>query len=61
LIARRRFEGDWPGLCFGRAEALPDIVRGRGRGATAYAVYRVSEPRRNLETLGCYWPPSTPP
>jgi 4-amino-4-deoxy-L-arabinose transferase-like glycosyltransferase len=49
------------GLCFGQLQALPEIDRGLGRGATAYAVYRVAQPKRDIERIGCYRPPMPKP
>jgi 4-amino-4-deoxy-L-arabinose transferase-like glycosyltransferase len=40
-------------LCFGQVGALAAITRGEGRSATRYAVYRVAQPRRDVEHLGC--------
>ncbi len=40
-------------LCFAKVDALPPITRGAGRSATSYAVFRVAEPRRDVERQGC--------
>jgi hypothetical protein len=39
--------------CFGKVDLLPGITRGEGRSTAAYAVYRVAEPRRDIERIGC--------
>jgi len=39
--------------CFGQVARLADVVRGAGKSATAYALYRVASPRRDIERLGC--------
>ena len=39
--------------CFGKVDALPPIGRGEGKSATRYAVYRVAQPRRDVEREGC--------
>ena len=39
--------------CFGQVTALPAIMRGQGRGATPYLVFRVAQPRRDVERDGC--------
>ena len=44
-------------MCFGQVTQLAEILRGEGRGATPYAVFRVAEPKRDIETLGCYRAP----
>jgi len=46
-------------LCFTDVQMLPEIDRGAGRGATAYAVLRVAGPKRDIERIGCYRPPQT--
>jgi 4-amino-4-deoxy-L-arabinose transferase-like glycosyltransferase len=43
-------------LCFGQVDALAPIGRGEGRSAALYAVYRVTQPRRDVERLGCPTP-----
>ncbi|HXQ15188.1 MAG TPA: glycosyltransferase family 39 protein [Caulobacteraceae bacterium] len=40
-------------LCFAKVDALAPIGRGQGRSTAAYAVYRVAEPRRDVERQGC--------
>jgi 4-amino-4-deoxy-L-arabinose transferase-like glycosyltransferase len=44
-------------LCFADVRPLAEIDRGVGAGMTAYAVYRVDRPRRDVERIGCYRPP----
>ena len=39
--------------CFGQVEALSPISRGAGKNAAIYAIYRVAQPRRDVETHGC--------
>jgi len=39
--------------CFGEVTRLSDAVRGAGKSATAYALYRVASPRHDVETQGC--------
>jgi 4-amino-4-deoxy-L-arabinose transferase-like glycosyltransferase len=39
--------------CFGEVTRLADLVRGAGKSATAYALYRVASPRHDVERLGC--------
>jgi hypothetical protein len=43
-------------LCFGQVDALAPITRGEGRSAASYAVYRVAQPRRDVDRLGCPTP-----
>lgn len=43
--------------CFAKVDRLPDLDRGAGRSATVYALYRVAQPRRDVEQVGCYRPP----
>jgi hypothetical protein len=40
-------------LCFGKVDALPPISRGAGDSAASYAIYRVAQPRRDIERIGC--------
>jgi hypothetical protein len=39
--------------CFAKVDALPPIGRGQGRSTALYAVYRVAQPRRDVERQGC--------
>lgn len=39
--------------CFGQVDALAPISRGAGRSAATYAIYRVGQPRVDVETKGC--------
>jgi len=39
--------------CFGQVVRVADVVRGAGKSETAYALYRVASPSRDVERLGC--------
>jgi hypothetical protein len=43
-------------LCFADVQPLPELDRGAGAGTTPYAVFRVAQPRRDIERIGCYRP-----
>jgi 4-amino-4-deoxy-L-arabinose transferase-like glycosyltransferase len=43
--------------CFAQVQPLTEIDRGRGKDATPYTIYRVAQPLRDVERIGCYRPP----
>jgi len=45
-------------LCFAQSQPLAPIVRGEGRSARSYEIYRVAGPRVDVEREGCDAPPS---
>lgn len=56
VVAPRNPAGGLLPLCFGQVDAVAPIIRGQGRSAASYAVYRVAQPRRDVERLGCPTP-----
>ena len=53
VVAPRNPAGGLLPQCFGSVVPLPPIVRGEGLGAAAYSVYRVAQPRRDVQRDGC--------
>ena len=53
VVSPRSTAGALLPQCFAKVDALPPIGRGQGRSTALYAVYRVAQPRRDVERQGC--------
>jgi 4-amino-4-deoxy-L-arabinose transferase-like glycosyltransferase len=53
VVPARNQAGQTLPACFASVQGLASISRGAGPSATSYAVFRVAEPRRDIERQGC--------